>query len=193
MAPNTYTVEFKPAQPKIKKYIPFILTALVIIIDQITKALIVSHIQRYTIGASFFGDFLRIVHVSNPGIAFSIGQGWSVAVRGILFRAVPLVVIILVIGVYIRNEDFTALQRWAIAGVVGGGIGNLIDRFFRAEGVIDFIDVQWFGMANSPVRFLRWDRWPTFNVADSAVVVCGILLIISFVLTLKKEKKEAAE
>ncbi len=185
MAPNTYTVEFKPAQPKIKKYIPLILTAIVIIADQITKALIVKNIPLYSVGASFFGDFLRIVHVCNPGIAFSIGQGWSVAVRGILFRVIPLIVIILVIAVYIRNDDFSQLQRWAISGIIGGGLGNLIDRFFRTEGVVDFIDVKFYGL-------FGLDRWPTFNVADSAVVVCGILLIISFLIMLKKEKKEAA-
>ena len=185
MAPNTYSVEFKPTQPKIKKYIPLILAFVVIIADQITKALVVKHIPLYSVGATFFGDFLRIIHVCNPGIAFSIGQGWSVAVRGILFRAIPLIVIILVIGVYIRNDDFSALQRWAISGIIGGGLGNLIDRFFRSEGVVDFIDVKFYGL-------FGLDRWPTFNVADSAVVVCGILLIISFLIMLKKEKKEAA-
>lgn len=185
MTANTYTVEFKPAQLKLKKYIPFILTVLIIIVDQITKILIASHIAYRGVGASFLGDFLRIVHVSNPGIAFSIGQGWSVMVRGILFRAIPLIVIILVIGVYVRNDDFTALQRWAIAGIVGGGLGNLIDRFARKEGVIDFIDVKFYGL-------FGLERWPTFNVADSAVVVCGILLIISFLITLKKEKQSGA-
>ncbi len=184
MAPNTYTVEFKPAQPKIKKYIPLLLAVIVIIADQITKALVVKNIPLYSVGASFFGDFLRIVHVCNPGIAFSIGQGWSVAVRGILFRVIPLIVIILVIGVYIRNDDFSLLQRWSISGIIGGGLGNLIDRFFRTEGVVDFIDVKFYGL-------FGLDRWPTFNVADSAVVVCGILLIISFLIMLKKEKKEA--
>jgi signal peptidase II len=75
-------------------------------------------------------------------------------------------------------------------GIVGGGLGNLIDRIFRSEGVIDFIDVKWFGMAKSPIPFLRMERWPTFNVADSAVVICGILLIISFiVLTIQDEKE----
>lgn len=186
MASNTYSVEFKPTQPKIKKYIPFVLAIAVIIVDQITKALIIKNIPLYSVGASFFGDFLRIVHVCNPGIAFSIGQGWSVAVRGILFRIIPLIVIILVIGVYIRNDEFTPLQRWSIAGIVGGGLGNLIDRFFRTEGVVDFIDVKFYGL-------FGLDRWPTFNVADSAVVVCGILLIISFLIMLKKEKKESAE
>ena len=61
----------------------------------------------------------------------------------------------------------------SVCGIVGGGIGNLIDRFFRPEGVVDFIDVKFYGL-------FGMERWPTFNVADSAVVVCGILLIISF-------------
>ncbi|MBR0100793.1 MAG: signal peptidase II, partial [Treponema sp.] len=148
---------------------------------------------HYEVGASFFGGFFRIVHVNNPGIAFSIGQGWSVAARGILFRLVPLLVIIVVLGVYMRNDDFTALQRWSIAGIAGGGFGNLIDRFFRAEGVVDFIDFQWFGITNSPFKFLRWERWPTFNIADSAVVVCGILLVLSFLLTVKNAKTKGED
>ncbi len=180
MSNNTIEVQFKPSS-KAKKLIPLILMVLVIILDQLTKYLIVKNIPINTIGAQFFGDFLRIIHVSNPGIAFSIGHGWSLAARGILFRLVPLIVLIVVLGVYFRNDDFTRLQRWAIAGVVGGGFGNLIDRFFRAEGVVDFIDVKFYGL-------FGLERWPTFNVADSAVVVCGILLIISFAVTIKTKK-----
>ena len=71
---------------------------------------------------------------------------------------------------------------------MGGGFGNLIDRFFRAEGVVDFVDVKWFGIESSPLKFLRWERWPTFNVADMAVVVCGIMLIVSFAFTAKTKK-----
>ena len=88
--------------------------------------------------------------------------------------------------VYFRNDEFSSLQRWAIAGIAGGGLGNLIDRFFRKEGVIDFIDVKFYGI-------FGMDRWPTFNVADAAVVLCGILLLISFAFTVKKSNsnKEA--
>lgn len=144
MSNNTIEVQFKPSS-KAKKLIPLILMVLVIILDQLTKYLIVKNIPLNTIGAQFFGDFLRIIHVSNPGIAFSIGHGWSLAARGILFHAVPLIVLIVVLGVYFRNDDFSQLQRWAISGIVGGGFGNLIDRFFRAEGVVDFIDVKFYG------------------------------------------------
>ena len=53
----------------------------------------------------------------------------------------------------------------------------------RAEGVVDFIDIKFFGL-------FGLDRWPTFNVADSAVVVCGFMLVISFIVTSIKEVKE---
>ena len=172
------------------KLLPFILSILVIIADQVTKALVVKYIPIMTIGASFFGDFFRIIHVANTGVAFSFGASWSETLRHIMFLLVPVVVIILVIIVYFRNNDFTAVQRWAVAGIIGGGIGNLIDRFFRSEGVVDFLDVKWFGITDSKLSLLRMTRWPTFNVADSAVVVCGIMLIISFIITFSKSDKD---
>lgn len=164
------------------KLLPFTLTIVVIILDQITKMLVVNYIQPYTIGASFFGDFLRIIHVSNTGVAFSVGATWTETIRRLLFALLPLVVIGIVIAVYFRNNDWTKLQRWAIMGIVGGGLGNLIDRIFRSEGVVDFIDVKFYGL-------FGLERWPTFNVADSAVVVCGILLVISFIGSIKNDKK----
>ncbi|MBR4322256.1 signal peptidase II [Treponema sp.] len=194
MSDATIEVQFKPKYFTAKKLLPLLLALAVIIVDQVTKILITENIPLYGLGGSFFGDFLRIIHVNNPGIAFSIGQGWSIAVRSILFRAIPLIVLIVVLGVYMRNDDFSSLQRWSISGIAGGGFGNLIDRFFRTEGVVDFIDVKWFGIEKSPFKFLRWERWPTFNIADAAVVVCGILLIISFVITMKKtQNKGGAE
>ena len=168
-----------------KLLVPFALTLFVIIADQITKALIVKYIEPWTIGASFFGDFLQIIHVANKGVAFSMGYSLPHVLRRLCFGLVPLVVMILVITVYFRNKEFSELQRWAICGIVGGGFGNLIDRFFRAEGVIDFIDVKFYGI-------FGLKRWPTFNVADMAVVICGILLIVSFILVYSKEGKKNA-
>ncbi|MCQ2573582.1 MAG: signal peptidase II [Treponema sp.] len=164
------------------KLLPFILTVAVIILDQITKMIVVSKIPEYTIGCEFFGDFLRLIHVRNTGVAFSMGASWGQSIRRIMFLLVPVIVIGLVISVYFRNNDFTNLQRWAITGIIGGGLGNLIDRFFRPAGVVDFIDVKFYGL-------FGLDRWPTFNVADSAVVVCGIILLISFIVSIIKEEK----
>lgn len=166
----------------VKTLLPFILSVVVVILDQVTKAWIVKTIPPFTIGYQYLGDFLRIVHVSNTGVAFSMGDSMPLVLRRILFGIVPLAVIALVVVVYFRNKDFTQVQRWAICGIVGGGIGNIIDRFFRAEGVIDFIDVKFYGI-------FGLKRWPTFNVADSAVVVCGFMLLISFIVVMSKMPK----
>lgn len=167
-----------------KLLMPFILTFAVIIADQITKCLVVKYIEPWTIGAQFFGDILRIVRVANNGVAFSMGDSLSLIGRRLCFGLVPVIIMGFVIGVYFRNKEFTMLQRWAICGVVGGGIGNIIDRIFRVEGVIDFIDVKFYGI-------FGLQRWPTFNVADMAVVICGIMLIISFVvITIQQKKNE---
>ena len=167
-----------------KLLMPFILTFAVIIADQITKCLVVKYIEPWTIGAQFFGDILRIVRVANNGVAFSMGDSLSLIGRRLCFGLVPIIIMGLLIGVYFRNKEFTMLQRWAICGVVGGGIGNIIDRIFRVEGVIDFIDVKFYGI-------FGLQRWPTFNVADMAVVICGIMLIISFVvITIQQKKNE---
>ncbi|WP_147634274.1 signal peptidase II [Treponema pectinovorum] len=186
MDTENITVEFKSKPTPSKKLLPLILMAVVIILDQVTKQLVVKNIPLtypVTIGAQFFGDFLRIIHVCNPGIAFSIGESWSLVARAILFRFVPVFVIIMVLIVYFKNEDFNQLQRWAIMGIAGGGTGNLIDRFFRKEGVVDFIDVKFYNI-------LGMERWPTFNVADATVVVCGIILVISFLFTVKNSSQK---
>ena len=168
------------------KLLPLILTVVVIVLDQITKVLVCRFIPVNTIGAQFLGDFLRIIHVRNPGVAFSFGARWSDAVRRLSFSVIPIIVLGIVLGVYFRNNDFTKLQRWAICGVVGGGFGNIIDRVFRVDGVVDFIDVKFYGL-------FGLERWPTFNVADSAVVVCGILLVVSFLIAIIKENKHKSE
>ena len=167
------------------KLLPLLLTMVVIVLDQITKALICKYIPIGTIGTQFFGDFLRIIHVRNPGVAFSFGAHWSDALRRVAFSVIPIIVLGIVLGVYFRNNDFTKLQRWAICGVVGGGFGNIIDRIVRPAGVVDFIDVKFYGL-------FGLERWPTFNIADSAVVVCGILLVISFIISIIKENKAKA-
>lgn len=164
------------------KLLPLVLTVVVFVLDQGSKLLIIKTIPPYTIGASFFGDFLRIIHVYNPGIAFSMGNSLPDTLRSLLFAIIPLVVLVVVLGIYFRNDDFTCFQRWSVAGIIGGGLGNIYDRFFRSEGVVDFIDVKFYGL-------FGLERWPTFNIADAAVLICGFLLIISFIRAMIQESK----
>jgi signal peptidase II len=165
-----------------KKLLPFLLTGLVIAADQIVKAFIVKNWPlRHPNGGEFikdvFGnDLLWIIHVRNKAIAFSLGNNLPAGLRPTLFIVLPLLVLAFLCWYYYKSSELTPLQRWAFAGIIGGGIGNIIDRVFRPDGVVDFISVKLYG-------FLGMDRWPTFNVADSSVVICGILLFLSIILS----------
>ena len=165
---------------------PFCLTAAVIILDQLTKWLVICSIPAWSVGFEFLGGIIRIIHVYNTGAAFSLGSGMSPSLRGIVLGILPVIVILIILRVYFKSRDLSLLQRWCIAGIVGGGVGNLIDRFLRPEGVVDFIDVKVFG-------FLGFERWPTFNVADSAIVVCGIILISSFIIAFARDARRRRE
>jgi signal peptidase II len=126
-----------------ERFLPLLLTGLIILADQCSKSFIAS---RWRIGTMikdvFNNDFLQIIHVRNKVIAFSLGQGLPDSVRPVLFIALPLLVLAVLLWYYFKSNDFTKAQRWAVAGILGGGIGNLIDRIFRPEGVVDFISVK---------------------------------------------------
>lgn len=170
----------------IQRLLPFTLTAGIISLDQISKWIITMTVHPWSVGPSLFGDFFRIIRVYNPGIAFSIGGSLSNDIRGILFGLLPLIIIGIVLFIYFRSNDLSRFQRWCIAGIIGGGLGNLIDRFFRPEGVLDFLDFKFYGI-------FGLDRWPTFNIADSSVVICIILMLISLLGSLKSVNGDSNE
>ena len=169
-----------------QRIIPLVLSAVIVVIDQISKAIIVFAVEPiYYSGhvIHVIGDFFRIIHARNPGIAFSIGRDLPDPVRIVLFAAIPIVVLVLLFMYYWRSDEFSSVQRWAIAAILGGGAGNLLDRVFRPEGVVDFIDVRIFGL-------FGMERWPTFNVADASVVVGGITLVVSLFVMERRRIRE---
>ncbi|MBN1411736.1 MAG: signal peptidase II [Spirochaetales bacterium] len=166
------------------KILPFSLTIAVFVIDQLSKAIIASQVKLYET-IDVLGDFFRITHVRNRAMAFSIGKDLPGVMQFILFIILPP---ILIVGLFIFyfTSSMTKLQRWCIAGIIGGGLGNLFDRFFRPEGVVDFLDFKFYGL-------FGWERWPTFNIADSTVVVLGILLFLTLLFGGNKVKKEITQ
>ncbi len=168
-----------------EKIRPFLLTLGIIFVDQITKIYISTRWpgDNVFIKDVFGNDFLWIIHVRNRAIAFSLGDGLPTGLKALLFVVVPLVVLGLLIWYYLKTDELTILQRWSVAGIIGGGLGNLIDRIVRPQGVVDFISVNFYG-------FLGFSRWPTFNIADSSVVICGILLFLS--VAFPKTRKRGA-
>ena len=165
-----------------RKLFPLLLSAGLITADQITKAVIVNTVELHTIARSLFGGVIRIVHTRNLGVAFSMGIELPSEARSVLFTILPIVILTFLIGHYFRNTQLNTMERWAIAAVFGGGIGNLIDRIFRPQGVVDFIDIKFYGL-------FGLERWPTFNIADASVVVGGIMFIISILFFQEGERK----
>ena len=161
---------------------PLILTLGVIMADQISK-LIVSRVLPFAQPVEVLGDFLRLTYVKNPAFAFSIGRNLSAPGGQIIFLVLHLVVLGILLYYYIFTRDITRAQRWILAAIIGGGIGNYLDRVFRPGGVIDFIDVKFYGL-------FGLTRWPTFNLADSTVVVAGLLLLVTYFRTEMKRKNE---
>ena len=155
-----------------RRLLPLILTPLILIADQATKALAVASLALWQ-PREVVGDLLRFTLVHNPAIAFSIGHSLPEEVRRPLFLVLPLLVLALILVYYFRTNDLSQLQRWLVAAVLGGGLGNMVDRLFRPQGVVDFVDVKFYGL-------FGLERYPTFNIADSSVVVGGILLLITF-------------
>jgi signal peptidase II len=118
-------------------------------------------------------DFFRLRYAENPGAAFGLFRTVPPQYRGPLFHLVSIGAVIL-IGFYfskLKGERNEVWAKWGLPLVLGGAIGNYIDRLARSF-VIDFLEAHWMDKA----------YWPAFNVADSAIVVgVGLLLVDSFV------------
>jgi signal peptidase II len=166
-------------------------TGIIVLIDQAAKLFIKGfdvsflHLRHLgiQIGASYqvIGDFLRITFIENPGMAFGIDVG------GKLFLTIFSIAASAGIFVYLFKIRQEALViRLALALILGGAIGNLIDRVFYGvifgEGslfygkVVDFIDIDFFN-----IDFLGYhiNRFPVFNVADSSVSI-GVVMLLLF-------------
>ncbi len=160
--------------------IPLGVMGLVIVIDQLLKAYIVANYELYE---GFGQGFFNITHVRNIAAGFSLGAGWSEGVRFVMFIILPVVALGFGLFLLIRDTTFSFTSRIAFSLILGGGFGNVIDRVFRPDGVVDMFDVAFFGI-------FGWNRWPTFNIADVAIVSGAILLIITMLFTNKGAKNE---
>lgn len=170
-------------------YKPLLLSLFIIIIDQITKIIIVKKIPIWTYPASpnrirVIGDFLSFIHVRNLGAGFSFGADYTGFLRALLIFILPILVMLVVFYAVIGGREkfkFTSGEVYFLSLILGGGIGTLIDRIFRKDGVVDFISVKLYG-------FLGMEYWPTFNVSDSSVVIGVLGMFILYTIHSIKRK-----
>jgi len=165
-----------------RKLLPFALTAAIIVSDQLTKAWIIANVEPGRIAFSFLGDFLWIVRQQNLGMAFSLLDNLGPALRLPLLIMLPLALCVSVIIYYFKSREITSFQRWLLCGIVGGGIGNLIDRVFRPQGVVDFISTKFYGL-------FGMERWPTYNIADWSVIVSVSLFALTTIVIEARRKE----
>jgi signal peptidase II len=160
-----------------KKNILFLaITILVVLLDQLSKAWILATLRLHE-GFPLIDGFVNIVHVRNPGAAFGFLAGAPPLFRYIFFIAVTVAAIVLILH-YLRVSriEETSLIS-ALALILSGAVGNLIDRVRFGE-VVDYLDV-----------YLGSYHWPAFNVADSAITI-GAGVLMAVLLRRRKERTE---
>ena len=164
---------------KLVKLLPYSWVSLiVIIIDQLSKHLVRSSIEQGQI-IKLTPKLIWLTFVQNTGAAFSFSFGNPLLNR-ILFIIISIIAIIFI--VYLSSKSKNKLEIFSFALILGGAIGNLVDRIFMGS-VTDFI---WCDFPD-----VIMIRWPVFNFADSSIVIAVILMIIStFILKEKDEEKE---
>lgn len=166
-----------PSQPRSMKVV-WVSLVLVVVLDQLTKWWAVGALQGRP-PLVILENFFWLRYAENTGAAFSMLEG-KVSLLAWVSMAVALGMLIW--AWRLRPEEHG--MRLGLGLVIGGAVGNLIDRV-RLQYVIDFIDVHWMNLKH----------WPTFNIADSAVCVgMAMLLIATFYLpSPSKQKREETE
>lgn len=157
----------------------FLPALVVIVLDQVTKLAVIGTLRLYDSVAVIPG-FFNLVHVRNRGIAFGLlsqlGQVWST----LLLSATTAAAVILLVLWLSRLRAGDHWTAFGLSLIIGGAVGNLIDRLRLGE-VVDFLDF-----------YVGSFHWPAFNVADSAVTVGTFWVVVCMLLSGREEKKRGS-
>lgn len=149
-----------------KKKLVLLVCSLVVILDQLSKYLVRADLPLYSKISIF--PFLNFTHIRNTGVAFGMLQNLPETIKIPFFIAVFALAIFVIVLILKKTDEKDKLVICCLALILGGAIGNSIDRI-RLGYVTDFIDFHWFG---NPAY-----HWPPFNIADSSITVGAVLLI----------------
>lgn len=172
-----------------KSYRILWISVAIFILDQITKWIVKQNMLLHE-SISVLGNFFRLTYVENRGMAFGI------TVSNHVFFTVFAVLASVVILLYLfKLKGDQAWPRMSMSIILGGAMGNLLDRIIRGQ-VVDFLDFEFFDIKIRAFRFLfiqfngfELDRWPVFNVADIAVTI-GMIMLLFYIIFLEKSEEE---
>lgn len=152
--------------------------AVILVLDQATKLIVDRSMPLYH-SIPLIDNFFNLTYIRNTGAAFGIFAGSAEIFRRPFLIVVSIVAIIFIVNMLRRLPARETGLSTALAFILGGAIGNLIDRLIYGE-VIDFLDFHWSGY-----------HWPAFNVADSFITV-GVAITIFYLVRAKGEDPFAA-
>jgi signal peptidase II len=175
--------------PRDASYRLLSISLLVILLDQLSKTVVVHYFQ---IGKSMpvLGNFFKLTYILNPGGVFGSRLGSQN-----FYTIISVLALVVTSWFFFKTKSSETWLRVGLCMVLGGAVGNLIDRLRFGE-VVDFLDFDFFNISLPPAKVLFFnfpgfylDRWPVFNLADSFVLI-GIVFII---IHLVKSQKSASQ
>ena len=147
------------------------ISILLLLIDQISKILVIKFLDINS-GIELIKNFFYLTYTHNTGAAFSILTG-----QRLLLILIAVIILILIFNYIRKNKVEGKIEKIAFSLILGGALGNLIDRIIRGF-VVDFLDFKIFGY-----------NFPVFNLADTFIVV-GVILLFITTLTRKEVKHD---
>ena len=157
--------------------IPWLWAPVVLLVDFATKRLVLAHADRLMQPVEVIGDLARFTYVRNPGAAMGLVIGGRT-----LLIAISLVAAVALVLLYRHTSPRLVVRRSAVAAILGGAVGNLVDRVFYQGLVVDFIDLG-----------IGTHRFYTFTVADMGVTLGGLVLFLSLWREGRGERAAAAD
>ena len=154
----------------LSRWLSVLIALLEFVGDQVTKSLVEKSIAEYTVVPVLPG-FFNLTHTKNTGVAFGIFSGSPAPWKTALLIVVSAALIAAVVSFIWRSRRVHWEAGVGLALVLGGASSNLVDRI-RTGQVVDFLDFYWRGY-----------HWPAFNLADSAIVVGAIFLVIQVIFS----------
>ena len=154
------------------KFILFsIISTIIVVLDQITKILVLDKMPLYH-SIAIIDGFFNLTHIHNTGGAFGLLADQHPILRAVIFLGISILSLFIILYYYAKTPPQFPMLRMGLSLIFGGAVGNIADRIRMGE-VVDFLD---FYIGNY--------HWPAFNVADSAVSV-GVVILIYYMLIKK--------
>jgi len=190
------------ARLQTKHWFLLITAPLVVVADQLTKWWARAELRPLQLALeptdrfiTAIDGFFRLKYAENTGAAWGLGANWAPTFRVTFFILVSIAAVVFILWFFRKLEPRQRLLSLAVSLVLGGAIGNLIDRI-AFNKVVDFID--WYVTFDQPVDFLLFTaaagehHWPTFNIADVGISIGVGLLLVEMIFGGRASKDEDA-